>query len=90
MAVNRQTKKIQNKYSLPIDFPSGICYSTREVKQSRQESEVSKVFTENIINWLLEMDFIAEEDIDAVASDLQKIREVAPRFFMMLALEADR
>lgn len=48
------------------------------------------MFTENIINWLLEMDFIAEEDIDAVTSDLQKIREVAPRFFMMLALEADR
>lgn len=48
------------------------------------------MFTENIINWLLEMDYITEEDINDVTSDLQKIREVAPRFFMMLALEADR
>ena len=45
---------------------------------------------ENIFYWLRETEMVDDEDFDDVIEDLNEIRVVAPRFYNMLALKADR
>ena len=45
---------------------------------------------ENIFYWLRETEMVDDEDFDDVIEDLNEIRVVAPRFYNMLVLKADR
>lgn len=45
---------------------------------------------ENIFYWLRETEMVDDEDFDDVIEDFNEIRVVAPRFYNMLVLKADR
>lgn len=44
----------------------------------------------NIIDWLMEMELVEEEDTSDITEDLLSIKKVAPRFYNMFVLLADK
>lgn len=45
---------------------------------------------ENIFYWLRDMEMVDDEDYDDVIEDIKEIQIVAPRFYNMLVVNADR